>query len=138
MKIMNNNKYAEIENLIDVILTGDERDAAKVASELGRRQVKKAVPALIVALHSKDALESWNALDDRTKIAFGSVGEGIFTINELRCAAAEALGKIGDEKAIPELLTVFNSEDSNDMDIHDAAAKALANFSKGQHSFNKP
>jgi HEAT repeat protein len=63
-----------------------------------------------------------------TKIVFGGVGEGLVAINALRCAAANALGEIGDEKSIPELLTVLNSNNSDDLDVHDAVAKALANF----------
>ena len=117
-----------LENLINVLQTGDEWDAADASVSLGRLRATQAVPALILALHSKDALKDWNALDKMTRIAFGGVGEGLVAINALRCAAAHALGEIGDEKAIPELLAVLNSKKSDDLDIHDAVAKALSNF----------
>jgi HEAT repeat protein len=118
----------QVEALINILQNGDEWDVADAAEKLGRFRARKAVPALIVALHSKDALEDWNALDSMTKIAFCGVGEGVVTINALRCAAAEALGEIGDERAVPELLAVFNSNDPNDLDIQNVIAKVLANF----------
>jgi HEAT repeat protein len=116
----------QVDDLIDILQDGDEWEAAKAAETLGQLRAKKAVPALIIALHSQDLLQDWNALDTMTKIAFGGVGEGITAIETLRCAAAQALGEIGDERAVPELLAVFNSEGP---DIHVDAIKALANFS---------
>lgn len=108
----------QVDDLVKTLQTNyDEWEAAKAAEKLGQLRAREAVPALIVALHSQDLLKAWNALDTTTKIAFGGVGEGIMAIITLRCAAAEALGKIGDEKAVPELLTVLNTNPKNNLPI---------------------
>ena len=120
----------QIEDLIKTLQTDyyDEWEAMKAAEKLGQLRARKAVPALIVALHSQDLLRAWNALDSMTKVAFGGVGEGTSAINELRCTAAEALGKIGNERAVPDLLSVLNSGKSDDLAIFHDVVKALANF----------
>ncbi len=126
---MGNTVNNQIDDLINILQTDYEWEAAKAAEKLGQLRAKKAVPALIVALHSQDLLDDWNALDSMTKVAAGGVGEGIMAIISLRCAAAIALGEIGDETAVPELLAVLNSKDPDDLDIYMDVIKALANFS---------
>lgn len=129
--VIKNTVDKQVEELINILQTGNEWDAVNAAKKLGQLRAKEAIPVLIDALYSKDSLEAWNALDDTTKIAFGGVGEGIIAINALRRAAAEALGEIGDKKVIPELLAILNSKDVNDLDIRNTVEIVLTNFNTG-------
>lgn len=113
-------------DLIEALKCGDEWTAVKAAKELGRLKAREAVPALITALHSEDLLKDWNALDMMTKMALGGVGEGITAINALRCAAADALVQIGDERASTDLLTILQTTD--EAEVHFAVVRALTHF----------
>ena len=117
---------SSIDDLIEILRSGDEWDAVEAAKELGQRKVQEAVPVLIEALHSEKSLKAWENLDTKTKIAFGGVGEGIVAINALQCASANALAMIGDERALTELLKALQTTDESEVRL--SVAHALDHF----------
>ncbi len=117
-----------VPSLIEALLRDDEWVATYAAEALGKIGDVRATTALLKALSSQDLLNHFEEslkrregkIDSATYVA---IGQAYFEISDLRCAAAHALGQIGDEQAITELAKALN--DPHDLNLQKAAAQAL-------------
>jgi len=121
-----------VPTLIEAVLGDDEWVAEAAATALGMIGDVRAIPALIRALFSEDLLKRFDGLLEQKSRSINSetwvlLGQSYFDISDLRCAAARALGQIGNVQALPSLITALN--DAHDIYVQQAAAQALERIS---------
>jgi len=117
-----------VPTLIEAVLGDDEWVAEAAATALGLIGDVRAIPALIHALHSEQLLKQFDRLLEQKSGSIDSqtgvlLGQTYFDISDLRCAAAHALGQIGNVWALPSLIAALN--DPEDIYVQQAAAQAL-------------
>jgi HEAT repeat protein len=111
----------------------DEWVSIDVAQALGSIGDKRAIPALLIALKAEERLKKWKVeWDELPTIAdkdqrynkYLFLWETLAAeISDLRAAAAQSLGQIGHEEAIPGLIEALLDE--NDLQVREAAKQAL-------------
>lgn len=123
-------KQADIPELIETLLGDDDWAAIDAAEMLGAMRAKEAVPALIQTLHAEDWYRYYHELMGRARRA-GNWGAAVgiaehlgTSIHDLQIKSAEALARIGDRRAVPELIAIVQDEDII-MDVRCAAMIAL-------------
>jgi len=121
-----------VPTLIEIVLNDDEWVAEAAAEALGMIGDVRAIPALIRAVHSEHLLKQFDGLLEQRSHSVDSetwvlLGQTYFDISDLRCAAARALGQIGNAQALPSLIAALN--DPHDIYVQQAAAQALERIS---------
>lgn len=114
--------------LTEAVLGDDEWVAETAAEALGIIGDVRAIPALLDALASDQLLRRCDALLEQKNGRTDSgtlvlLGQTYFDISDLRCTAARALGRIGNEHVVPNLIAALN--DPQDTYVQQAAAHAL-------------
>ena len=117
-----------VPTLIEAVLRDDEWVAEAAAEALGMIGDVRAISALIYALRSEHLLKRFAELLEQKSGTIDSgtfvfLGQVYFDISDLRCAAARALGQLGNEQALASLIAALN--DPRDKYVQQAAAQAL-------------
>jgi HEAT repeat protein len=117
--------------LCEALLGGDEWVAVEAADALGRIGDSAAVPALLEALRAEYWLSEYDEMvaaalasdapDRRIEMAEQFAGSRA----DVRAAAARALGRIGDPRAVPALIRVTQA-DERFHHVRRVAIRALA------------
>lgn len=119
-----------VPNLIEALKQGlmDESQLlAEYAIEaLGKLGDPIAVDVLLTVLHPAHLIEQVNiAMENYTPTvnSYLHAGRLFFDVSDIRCFAAQALGQIGDPRAVPGLIQALN--DPHDLYLHKAVHEAL-------------
>lgn len=129
-------KYGDaqaVPTLIKALLQDDDEWVVIVAEALGNIGNKQAVPALLSTLKSEERLAKWKSKWDSLPTIIDEKKRSneqnflwetlVAEISDIRVAAANTLGIIGDEGALDGLQEAL--QDRNDQNLHNAAKHAL-------------
>ena len=115
--------------LLPLLADGDGSVRAMAAKSLGKLRSTDATPSLITCLLDMKAGVKKEAVTALGRIGRPAVDDLIATLtgpsDEIRRGAAEALGEIGDQRAIPHLVNLLGSDNAG---VRAAAIEALKRF----------